>query len=247
MAQLQRLLIDSKQFSAGQVLLTTAQQHYLGHVLRLQAGDRFIAMDGQGQGWLAVLTEQAAQAKLLEVIAAQTELPVAVTLLLAMPKTGLDDVIRQVTELGVANLVLVSSSRTLLKPSDQKIDRWRRIAQEASEQSERQFVPEIHAPQSWTAALQTWNAANSTCYLCAARGNPPHLLSRLLPIPLSPLPITLAIGPEGGWTDLEIEQAVAAGYHLVSLGSRILRAVTAPVVALAIVTSVYEAMPLERF
>lgn len=243
MVQLQRLLIDAKQFSEGQVLLTAAQQHYLSRVLRLQGGDRFIAIDGHGQWWMAVLTEQSAQAKILEPIAAQTELPLTVTLLLAMPKSGLDEVIRQVTELGVANIVLVSSARTLLKPSNQKIDRWRRIAQEAVEQSERQFIPEIYFPQSWTAALQTWNASNSACYLCAARGNPPHLLNCLFPITHHPLPITLAIGPEGGWTDLEIEQAVAAGYQTVSLGSRILRAVTAPMVALAIVASVSEAMP----
>lgn len=270
MVQLQRLLINPNQFSGEQVFLTSAQQHYLSRVLRLQAGDRFIAINGQGQWWLAALTEQGSQARILEPVAAQTELPIAVTLLLAMPKSGLDEVVRQVTELGVAEIVLVSSQRTLLKPSAQKIDRWQRIAQEAAEQSERQFVPKIHPPQPWTEALQTWNASNSACYLCAARENPPHLLSCLQSsskqepgaksreqagaeqfvktqysqdadgIAPPPFPITLAIGPEGGWTDAEIDQAVAAGYEPVSLGSRILRAVTAPLVAMAIVSSAYE-------
>lgn len=241
MTQLQRLFIRTDQISAGQISLTAAQLHYLNRVLRLQAGDRFIAMNGEGQWWLAVLTEQATQAQILESIAAQAELPIPVTLLIAMPKSGLDDVVRQVTELGVTEIVLVSSQRTVLQPSAAKIDRWQRIVQEAAEQSERQIVPKIYPPQSWAEALQAWNAANSTCYLCEARGNHPHLLTARLPIADSRFPVTLAIGPEGGWTDGEIELAVAAGYQPVSLGSRILRAVTAPMVALAIVASAVEA------
>lgn len=246
MTQLQRLFIGSEQILEGQISLTAAQQHYLGRVLRLQAGDRFIAMDGQGHGWLAVLTEQSAQAQVLESIAAQTELPIPVTLLIAIPKSGLDEVVRQVTELGVTEIVLVSSQRTVLKPSAAKIDRWQRIVQEAAEQSERQIVPKLHPPQFWAGALQAWNAANSTCYLCEARGNYPHLLSCSGQFPMAdaPLPMTLAIGPEGGWTDGEIEMAIAAGYQPVSLGARILRAVTAPMVAMAIVASAVET---ERF
>lgn len=242
MTQLQRLFIGSEQILDSQIWLTAAQQHYLGRVLRLQAGDRFVAMNGQGLWWLAALTEQSAQAQILESIAAQTELPIPVTLLIAMPKSGLDEVVRQVTELGVSEIVLVSSQRTVLKPSAAKIDRWQRIIQESAEQSERQIVPKIYPPQSWAEALQAWNAANSTCYLCEARGNHPHLLNCLgqLPITDDPLPMTLAIGPEGGWTDGEIELAIAAGYQPVSLGARILRAVTAPIVALAIVASAVE-------
>jgi 16S rRNA (uracil1498-N3)-methyltransferase len=246
MTQLQRLFIGSEQLAGGQVWLTSSQQHYLKRVLRLQSGDRFIAMNGQGQWWLAMLTNQLSQAILLESIAAQTELPLALTLLIAMPKSGLEDVVRQVTELGVTEIVLISSQRTVLKPSAQKIDRWQRIAQEASEQSERQVVPNIHSPQSWVEALQHWNSDNCTSYVCEARGNHPHLLTKLvtpqtaLPPTQQQFPIALAIGPEGGWTEPEIEQAIDAGYQPVSLGPRILRAVTAPVVAVALVASALE-------
>lgn len=245
MTQLQRLLIGSEQFSAGRVSLSSAQQHYLVRVLRLQVGDRFIVMNGQGQWWLAVLTELP-YAKLLEPIAAQTELPVPVTLLIAMPKTGLDDVVRQATELGAARIVPVISERTILKPSPQKVDRWQRIAQEAAEQSERQIVPELSPPQRWDEVLQNWNSTDFTCYLCEARGSYPHLLKCLEAQRAKSndrSPIVLAIGPEGGWTDLEITRAIAVGYQPVSLGFRILRAVTAPVMALSIVASVLEAMP----
>jgi len=244
MTQLQRLLISPDQFSGGQVFLSSAQQHYLGRVLRLQAGDRFIVMNGQGQWWLAVLTELS-HAELLEPIAAQTELPVSITLLIAMPKSGLDEVVRQATELGVARIVPVISERTILKPSSQKLDRWQRIAQEAAEQSERQIVPELCSPQPWNEVLQQWNSTDFTCYLCEARGSYPHLLNCLEQQKTkrnSQRSIALSIGPEGGWTDSEIAKAIAAGYQPVSLGLRVLRAVTAPVMALSIVASVFEAM-----
>lgn len=247
MTQLQRLAVSPDQIEADRLQLTDRQQHYLRRVLRLQAGDRFIAMDGLGHGWLAVLNETALSASLLESIAAQTELPIAVTLLIALPKTGMDEIVRQTTELGVSQIVPVLSARTLLNPSGQKRDRWQRIAEEAAEQSERQVVPSILSPLSWQAVLQQWQGAG--CYLCEARGDRPHFLSCLkrqfVDSPYS-LPITLAIGPEGGWTEAEVQAAIAAGYQPVSLGTRILRAVTAPIVALSLVSAVLEAAEGDR-
>ncbi len=255
MTQLQRLAVSPSQIEANRILLTDRQQHYLGRVLRLQAGDRFIAMDGAGHGWLAALRGAGSEADLLEPISAQTELPIAVTLLIALPKTGMDDIVRQTTELGVSQIVPILSARSLLNPSPQKLDRWQRIAQEAAEQSERQIVPAILPPHRWQEALQQWQKAG--CYLCEPRGdspsgelrsNRPHLLSCLksqLINQLNPLPaVTLAIGPEGGWTETEVQEAIEAGYQPVSLGARILRAVTAPIVALSLVGAVIEANEL---
>jgi 16S rRNA (uracil1498-N3)-methyltransferase len=254
MAQLQRLTIALEQISGQTIGLTAAQQHYLGRVLRLHSGDRFIALltgipsleasevAPTARWWLAEL-QDGAVAKLLEAVLVETELGEAITLMLALPKTGMEDVVRQATELGVQTIVPVSSQRTLLKPSSQKQERWQRIAQEAAEQSERQFVPQIMSPLPWPAALQTYSSG--LCYLCEARGNQPHLLSQLRrdrqeqaePIGA----ITVAVGPEGGWTEAEIAEAVAHRYQLVSLGARVLRAVTAPLVALALLAGVAEA------
>ncbi|HEY9628542.1 MAG TPA: 16S rRNA (uracil(1498)-N(3))-methyltransferase [Coleofasciculaceae cyanobacterium] len=242
MAQFQRLVVSPAQIAAEQIALTMAQQHYLGHVLRLRSGDRFIAMNGLGQSWLVALTTQAATAKILEAMQTQTELPISVTLLMALPKNGMDEVVRQATELGIDQIVPILSDRSLLKPSPQKLDRWQRIAQEAAEQSERQMVPGVQAPQTWGEALQIWNTQHSTCYLCAERGTRSHLLSRLQALSAEEWSrgITIAIGCEGGWTEAEIESAIAVGYQPISLGARILRAVTAPVVALSLVSAVLE-------
>lgn len=240
--QLQRVAVAPSQLTPPTLTLTPEQQHYLGRVLRLQAGDRFIAMDGQGKWWLAALEETAAQAQILEEIPIATELPIHLTLLIALPKgSGMDDVVRQVTELGASEIVPVISDRTLLNPSPQKLERWRRIAQEAAEQSERQYVPAIAEPQPWSVVLQTWNASNARCLICTARGNPPHLMRQLTVEPIDPLrPVVVAIGSEGGWTEREVEGAIGAGYRAVSLGKRILRAVTAPGAAVAIISGMVE-------
>ncbi|MBF2003224.1 MAG: 16S rRNA (uracil(1498)-N(3))-methyltransferase [Synechococcales cyanobacterium M58_A2018_015] len=243
MPQLQRLTILDGQRSGSQIQLTESQRHYLGRVLRLREGEQFIAMNGQGQAWLATLQSNPATAELLHAVDLQTELPIALTLLMALPKTGMDDVVRQATEIGVTAIQPILSQRTLLQPSPQKLDRWRRIAQEAAEQSERQFIPEILEPQSWQDALQIWNGHESRCYFCEARGTPPPLLTCLLSdrTALETAPsLIVAIGPEGGWTEEELQRAVAAGYQPVSLGARILRSVTAPLVALALVAATIE-------
>jgi 16S rRNA (uracil1498-N3)-methyltransferase len=242
----QRVVIDPCQICLKAIALTQDQQHYLGRVLRLQAGDRFIAMNGQGQSWLAnlITLNDQLQAEIVEPVQIHTELSVRVTLVMALPKgNGFDDVVRQATELGVACIVPVLSYRTLLKPSPQKCDRWRRIAQEAAEQSERQHVPILQNPISFTQSLTHLTTSNPH-YLCVTRHPAPHLLNCLLsPIPTPhslPPSITLAIGCEGGWTDAEVDDAIAAGYQSVSLGSRILRAVTAPIAALSLIAAVYE-------
>lgn len=227
-------MIAPSQLQDQQILLTTQQQHYLGHVLRLREGDHFIAMDGQGQWWLAVLRE--VEAQILEPISVQTELPVAITLMLALPKHGFDDVVRYCTELGVASIVPVVSDRTLLNPSPQKLQRWQRIAKEAAEQSERSFVPVILEPVSLNMGLSASTATHR--YLCVTRSNCLHLKEAITSNLTSE--ILIAIGPEGGWTGSEVECAASSGCQPVSLGRRILRAVTAPIVALSLVAAAFE-------
>ena len=245
MSQLQRLVIAPSQLQDKQILLTTQQQHYLSRVLRLREGDRFITMDGQGQCWLAVLAHSKAQ--ILEIISVQTELPVSIALLVALPKgNGFDEVVRCCTELGASCIVPVISDRTLLHPSPQKLERWRRIAIEAAEQSERQIVPTILEPPTFVAALSsnfsnTW--PDNKKYICVARGDSPRLIDCLQDkeqITKDRQTIVIATGPEGGWTETEVERAIAARFQLVSLGRRILRAVTAPVVALSLATAARE-------
>jgi len=239
----QRITIALEQQQGTHLHLSSEQVHYLHRVLRLGAGDRFIAQDGKGQQWLAALAHPLERADIIHTVAAT---PISSTgplrLIAALPKgNSFDQVVRQATELGVTHICPVISDRTLLKPKGNKLDRWRRIANEASEQSERLTVPEISDPIAFKAVFKQQNGEGLR-YLCAARQNPPHLLSELQKDLISEylLGVSLMIGPEGGWTSEEITVATAHNYKVVSLGSAILRATTASVTALSLVTAARE-------
>lgn len=242
--QRQRIVVDPQQIQGGQVVFNPAQHHYLQRVLRLQSGDEILVMDGVGQTWLAVLTD--AGADLLDSLQSRTELAIAIHLGIALPKgNGLDEVIRQATEVGVATIHPLLSDRTLLHPSANKLERWRRIAQEAAEQSERQQVVTILDPVP--VRQSAWLTATApTRYLAVTRRDAPHLLNQfqsqqsLLTQQTQPQ-IWIATGPEGGWSEAEVELAIATGVTCISLGPRILRAVTAPIIAAALVAALWEA------
>ena len=234
MSQLQRITIYPQQLQANQLLLTPQQQHYLLRVLRLRDGDKFIVMDGMGKWWLARL--QGEQGEVLEPLEVKTELPVAITLMMALPKgNGFDEIVRCCTELGVTCIAPILSDRSLLNPSSQKLERWRRIASEAAEQSERAVVPTILQPVAFNTAIKETTATHR--YICEARGDYPHLQQV---INKTANEIIIAIGPEGGWTNQELEIAIASGFQPISLGRRILRAVTAPIVAISLIAAYFE-------
>lgn len=313
----QRIVVSPEQIQGTTLHLTGEQRHYLGRVLRLGEGDGFIALDGRGGCWLVRWIPQSAQGEVLRSLILAAELLVSVVLVAALPKgTGFDEVVRQATELGVTCIVPVISDRTLLHPSPQKLQRWRRLAQEAAEQTERAWVPTIVEPQSLMAGLDGWRngwrdgltgrecqgasqevgqgvsygvsqdvgqevgqgvsqdvsqgisygASQGTSqgvnegernnqgrtdtvtrphFFCVTRRSAPHLLTCLRSWREGGgmgknCPVVVAVGPEGGWTEVEVEGAIARGFQPVSLGPRILRTVTAPGVALSLVAAMVE-------
>jgi 16S rRNA (uracil1498-N3)-methyltransferase len=190
-----------------------------------------------------------------------SELSVPLVLVAAVPKgNGFDEVVRQVTELGVASIVPVTSDRTVLDPSPKRVDRWRRIATEAFEQCERAIVPQVLAPQRFDHWLKTqpihsedrpfpWtlDAPHLIKAIAVARSEAPSLRQWMVTAGESgeseecvtaevtrPSGLIIAIGPEGGWTPRERTLAIEAGFCEISLGCRVLRAVTASVAAVAI-------------
>ncbi|WP_422661892.1 16S rRNA (uracil(1498)-N(3))-methyltransferase [Pannus brasiliensis] len=234
-----RLTLDFRQLENGTIALGAEQQHYLKKVLRLKTNDRFIALDGRGQSWLAEILDN--RARLLEPIAGSNELPVPVTLMVAIPKNGFEDIVRGSTELGVTRIVPLLTRRGLVTPSAGKLDRWRKIATEAVEQSERQIVPTIEEPRPFLETLEiveNRSKPQTSSYICVTRKKVDSLVSRLPD--RKPAEITLAIGPEGGWTDGEIDRAIAANFTAVSLGKRVLRTITAPLVALSLINAYLE-------
>jgi 16S rRNA (uracil1498-N3)-methyltransferase len=234
MSNLYRLVFDPNQQTANVVALSEAQQHYLKRVLRLPKGDRFIAMNGKGKTWIAQL--DGVNARLLETITLKTELALNLILITALPKgNSYEQILRCGTELGVSQFIPVYSDRSLLKPSSNKVNRWRKIVTEAAEQAEREIVPQIADPLSFERAITELISGNCDRFICVARGDFPSLWSCLQS---QKSEIAIATGAEGGWTQTEIQLAQSQQFQPVSLGKSILRAITAPIAAATLVNTV---------
>ena len=146
---MQRLVVGADQLRGDQLRLTAQQPHNLYRLVRLTAGRQFIAMDGQWEDWLAQLGPEPGLAIATPQAANPRPRP-QVTLAIALPKgNGFDPVVRQTTELGVSRLQPILSERTLLQPSAARLERWQRIAAEATEQSERLDQPQVLPPLTW--------------------------------------------------------------------------------------------------
>ncbi|MDR7922294.1 16S rRNA (uracil(1498)-N(3))-methyltransferase [Thermosynechococcus sp. HY213] len=227
----QRLVVSPSQIQDRQVWLTPEQVHYLRHVLRLKDNDVISILDGQGQRWRGTLGVNGQTVELLEAEKQETELSVEIILCLALLKVAnFEQVLQQATELGVKRIIPIQTARSLLQPSANKYQRWQRILQEAAEQSERLYVPTLSDPLSVAEMI----SLTPKGYIASL--NASQLLWDCLPQMNLSQPIYLAIGPEGGWTASEVEQVLAAGWQAFSLGRRTLRAVTAAIASLTLVS-----------
>jgi len=220
----------------GLLSLEAAESHYLARVLRFRQGDRLAVVDGCGQLWSAVL-ESGEQLRLEQPPGAPLEQALeaspALTLAMAVPRRDTELVWRMAAELGAARLQPLIAARGVVH-EPLPLGRWATIIREATEQCERLWLPQLAAPLS---ASRCWNEAMPGTRLLATtrRADLPPLASWVQAIwkgnPGEP--ITLAIGPEGGWSEEEVRQALDAGWQLVSLGDSILRTSTAAVAGMA--------------
>jgi 16S rRNA (uracil1498-N3)-methyltransferase len=215
--------------------LTGEHADHLIRVLRPRIGQEFdIAAGGVvRRGRIVGITDARVEFELGEdLLASQTS---NVTLLLAIFKFDrMEWAIEKCTELGVSRIVPVIARRTdahLASASQKRVERWRRIARQASEQSRRAAPPEIAEPVKMQEAVDSQGALK----IVLAESEQKTYL-RDLPSAAAGENI-LAIGPEGGWTKDELQRFEKAGWVPASLGPTILRAETAAIAATAIVMS----------
>jgi 16S rRNA (uracil1498-N3)-methyltransferase len=217
--------------------LTGPHAEHLARVLRAQVGQEFDIATGETvrRGRIVSLSDTRVEFELGETVSAAA-LP-DLTLLLAVFKFDrMEWAIEKATELGVKRIVPVIARRTdahLASAAYKRLDRWQRLAHQASEQSRRPAAPEIAIPAKVDDAART---AGSTRILLAESETQRTLLDRLESHPPE-APLALAIGPEGGWSPDEISTFTSAGFLSASLGPTILRAETAAIAAVAIALS----------
>lgn len=232
--------------------LVGSQAEHLARVLRAQPGIEADVVAG-GKVFHAVLAAMAdggpggaseVRFNLIAEVKAEPALPI--TLVMSIYKFDhMEWAIEKATELGVAAIVPVIARRTdkhLAQAAMKRVDRWRRIAHEASQQSRRSDVPTIADPVKLADRVK---AASSSQRVVLAEQERSMTLRGLLEEMLAgagdEIPeMELAIGPEGGWAPEEEALFDANGWSAVSLGARILRAETATIAALAVVASFLE-------
>jgi 16S rRNA (uracil1498-N3)-methyltransferase len=220
--------------SEGENVLTGGEALHLSRVRRAREGTRVVAFDGAGLEAGGSVSEVAAHRVVLQLeapVASSTEAAVSVTVAVALRKGDkLKEVVRQCTELGATAFVPLITARSESKVlSESKLERLRRVSREAAKQSGRSVIPEVSPARS----LKAFLAEPPAGMLLHADPRASLTLAAALPAGQETAAVVNVTGPEGGLTDAECEQLREAGSSGVRLGSRILRAETAPVALLA--------------
>lgn len=218
--------------------LTGANAEHLARVLRARPGQQFdVAADGvlRAATVVAVSPEQV-EFELGEPAPA-SPLPEVSAYLSMFKFDRFEWAIEKLTELGIARIVPVISRRTdthLAKAADKRVERWRKIARESAQQARRLAPPEISSPASFKDSVQSV----SGCRIVLSEVEEAASLKSALQS--CEAPVTLAFGPEGGWTQEELDLFKATVWRAASLGNTILRAETAAIAAVAIVMAELE-------
>jgi 16S rRNA (uracil1498-N3)-methyltransferase len=238
-----------ERFEAGAAALRGEAAHHLGRVLRAEAGQLYELSDGE-RVWLA-RTENVSRDEvrfaLVEQLPARSP-RLQIDLLLAIVKFDrFEWALEKATELGVdaiTPLAAERSERGLIAAEAKRAERWRRILLESAQQARRLRVSDLHPVAKAFDAFRT--AASEVKVMLSERSGARPLREILEPV-ASQLPrdasarVTMAIGPEGGWTDSEFEGARACGFAEAGLGANILRTETAVCAALAAAQYAFEA------
>ena len=207
------------------------EARHVARVMRARPGDQIAVFDGAGHSWPAVITRiERGQIDLeLGPMATEPEPPCRLTVAVALPKGDRQKwLIEKLTELGVASLVPLTTTRSVAQPTTAANERLRRGVIEACKQCGRSRLLEIKAACRFTDWLAEPHPG--TRLLADPAGRP--LLPAIRPVPRD---VLIAIGPEGGFTPEEVTAAEQAGFTRVSIGSSILRIETAALAVAAII------------
>ena len=236
-----RFFVEGEPLKPGERLVTGKRAHHLTRVLRLGAGEPVVLFDGSGREFPAEILEVGRQHIRFKVSSGKRvdrESPLNLMLALGLSRPSIMDLLVQKgTELGVNEIVPLQTERAqgwlVGEKGRSKIKRWRRIAQEAARQSGRNVVPRIWPLTDYPQLLKKSESKEIKlfCWEGEKKGN----LRQALELRSGARQACVLIGPEGGFSDKEAEEAASAGFQSVSLGGRILRTETAAIVVIGLI------------
>ena len=224
--------IDNQYF----VHLSKEDEHHLCHVMRIKKGDEIEVVHQQKLFLCRIDSFNPLTISVIHEIANDVEIKEEITLLFALTKGDKTDlVLQKATELGVKRIALIETERTVVKYDnkdiDKKLERFKKIMKEASEQSHRLIIPEL---------LGIYNLKNLPKELLSdinyvAYEKDASDISGAFQGLKKGKSISILIGPEGGFSIQEIDALTNQGFIRTSLGKRILRAETAAIYALSVI------------
>jgi 16S rRNA (uracil1498-N3)-methyltransferase len=239
MPEMRRFFVEPGTVQGRQVSLGQELVHRLARVLRMRPGEQFVLFDGSGREWVMELKDVSRRSALATVVGHAEPPPepqVSVVLYMCLIKEPrFELVLEKATELGVGAIVPVVAKRSVVRPWKEggaKQERWWRLVVEATEQCGRARPPDLLAPIPFAQAVRQ---ARGLRLLPWEREAQQGLREALRRWEVDRRQVSVLIGPEGGLEVEEVEMAQEAGFQVVSMGRRILRAETAALAALAVI------------
>ena len=234
---MRRFYLPSSGRQGRRLIFPPPTARHIVRVLRLKRGDRIEAFDGRGREYEAVL-DIISPRRLEAIISAERASAPARSYSLDLAQgllkgADLSRVIRQCVEVGISRFYPLITERCLVRAT-RRGERWSRIAAEAARQSGQSLVPPVHSPLKWSEFLPLVSAYDLRLLAWEEeeKRSLKSVLAEFKPGE-SPPRVLIAIGPEGGFTRDEVNQARADGFQVVTLGPTTLRASTAGVAALS--------------
>ena len=239
---MRRFYVDKIIPTGGFLLITGKEARHIRNALRMKKDEKLILMDREGQSFEATIGEvyyKEVKVKITKTIPPLPPSPVKISLAQALIKSHpMEYLIKKVTELGIHSIHPFYSERTVIKlKSEQlknKMDRWMEIMKSACKQCGRVTLPDLNTPLLFEEMIKDAPDTKTLKILLWEDEDKVDLKRLLTSMSFAPHVFAI-VGPEGGFTLNEINLAKDAGFHIVSLGNRILRAETAAVSLLSII------------
>jgi len=242
-----RFYIQENQLKKTQAVLTGDEHHHLSRVVRKKKGDQVYLFTKNGQNFTARIDKIERSKTFLTLLKKDQKKEPDKKIILApslVKSKSFEFILQKSTELGITSLAPLITERSIINVSnktDKKIQRWNRIVLEASKQCQRPFPPQIEEPLPLSRFLDI-KKADLKIFLNEEGG---EYLKDLMIISTkreqmpSYRSIIILLGPEGGWTEDEKQDIVHHGYKVVSLGKNILRAETAAIACVSIISHLW--------
>ncbi len=234
-----RFFVPKDAITSNRIIISGKEAHHILDVMRLKELDKVVAFDGSGKEYIGFIKEIKHKSLIMEIVETRRysgKYLFKITLIQAIPKKDkMDYIVEKSTELGVHSIQPVVTARTVIKWDERKrsanVDRWRRIAIEASKQCGRADVPIIDIVRKFDDVIK--DKTDYDLSLIATLSNDSIKLRDALK-GFKGGKLAIAIGPEGDFTPEEINRAKEAKFELVDLGTRVLKSDTAGPAVLAI-------------